>query len=458
MNCYVMSLRLALYVCIAIACGTVHSHAQSSRKAKTAHAGKKSLGQSCVQLLKECGPGLSCQSQCGGAKCGYKPSSRTIGQDCESYVDCMRGLACSGFKCAKQKKLHTYGMHCEHGFKCAKGLKCSKVSDGHYCTKKPNSLRYGQKCSYSNECLNGHCDGVCKPHKRMGQKCSYGSCASGLVCAKSFCVAHYKAGTPCHYNRECAKGLKCLRGNKPNDVSVCRASKTVGPNELCGFDKCAKGLVCLYYGSSGTCVFAPHSRKLGQKCTEQERTQECAKGLKCHNNKCVKRLRLGQQCTSDIGCPQNTSCRGGELKHCLPPKAEYGQGCGLSGCVKGLWCRKTSMSKQPICLNKPNSLKQAAACYGDKSDECAKGLKCHNNSCKQAKRVKQKKRVKKGGKTIVKIKIVRACTPCCKKLKKLLRRKLLEISAAALKGKLPSATTKKMVNAWRVTIVSLKCK
>jgi len=114
--------------------------------------------------------------------------------------------------------------------------------------------------------------------------------------------------------------------------------------------ECAKGLSCaLDAACPGVCVVPPPKDDLpqGAACEPeicvpaQEHCSECALGLECVNQLCVKTPAVGDPCQGLLGCGNALWCDGATGQ--CAPKAAAGEPCSdfrqvAPDCAAGLWC------------------------------------------------------------------------------------------------------------------------
>ena len=199
----------------------------------------KHLGEACTAtsrcLKSECKNGL-CTDTGGGE--GSACSQSTAGPGCLSDFYCSLNF------CAPRPKR---GEKCKIGIvpMCAENADCvdsvcqafTTVKDGEICDNVfKRCLVEGRRCAA----------GVCrKPTDTVpvGGDCSIDTCALGLRCAGTLCVAPVNAGAPCTWGASCVDGLTCLFS--PGKGGKCAAP--LGQGASCeGAEDCASGLHCPY--------------------------------------------------------------------------------------------------------------------------------------------------------------------------------------------------------------------
>ena len=209
-------------------------------------------------------------------------------------------------------------------------------------------LKLDDSCTQDEDCadpthlfclLIASCTGTCQPRPGLGQSCSYGVCASGLICAtdSGTCVPTSSEGQPCGGSQgvcdpwlvcdasgTCTKyaGHSCAQGEwfpcglfmrcEGDDAGAktCAAFRKLGETCVPGAAECLNNTFCSPADGGGICT--EHAR-LGEACGPVLQGAEIIESNECMDGYCDRQLgalsgtcqpfrQLGEACLSDAEC------------------------------------------------------------------------------------------------------------------------------------------------------------
>jgi hypothetical protein len=203
----------------------------------------------------------------------------------------------------------------------------------------------------------GFCDqGTCKPLLGPGEPCSGPVCAVGLTCLQGTCSPSGGDGAPCVEANGCGASFLCVQG-------FCRAP--VAKGQPCSTtEACATGLVCSggfcsdpppickegECGQGALCAVPRSCVPLGSVGTACASFDDCAAGLYCNGETCVKAPGVGQPCAEGLYCEAGLACDVGDGTCQAIPGEGKPCALGLFGpflCAEGLGCNEGTCGPLP---------------------------------------------------------------------------------------------------------------
>ncbi|MCB9637921.1 MAG: matrixin family metalloprotease [Myxococcales bacterium] len=372
-----------------------------------------SSGLTCV-LTNSQGTSGVCLSNCtnAGGFCGSgeKCTALTSGGSvcaCQSDTDCNNGKTCQNYQCVGgsttggNRKL---GETCDGQNLCANGLTCVVLQQG------STSGVCFEDCSTTRACPNGE---TCKDLTNGSAACacqSDGDCSGGKTCTTELRCSNSgdkrKLGEPCDNNILCESGLTCVSTSQGATSGVCLSLCTNGGSCVTG-EKCydlgngEKACACQNDGDCNNGKSCQSFRCIGggnQGGQEGEACNpNCATGLNCLNNVCVRPCQSEAQCT---GLYKKCETVQGFCIPDAPGTRQRGDVCDAQNlCATGLFCTVLQQGAStgicfPLCV--PQSTKPCAGgepcsaltgrndgvCFCNQDSDCSGGGSCQQYACK----------------------------------------------------------------------------
>lgn len=256
-----------------------------------------------------CFDGETClPSPVGGCLFCFPEGEKTVGQECEGFNSCIKGLIChkTGLEkaftckeicdpaninacldgglqrhCVADSSLGKFG-YCKDGARS-----CSALKQADDCPNTHNCVVTDNKCSVF-ECLKAGT-------VISGLACTnQGDCARGLYCADNKCRPLCSMTSQCPANHECVAGCSSkIKYCMPTGGNACTPGAVAS--------QCLPEQTCLPEDANclkATCV-QPGALTVGASC---QTNTECASGLMCYMNRCKT------VCSLEKVCPQSGLC------------------------------------------------------------------------------------------------------------------------------------------------------
>uniref|UniRef100_A0A7E4ZRW9 Chitin-binding type-2 domain-containing protein n=1 Tax=Panagrellus redivivus TaxID=6233 RepID=A0A7E4ZRW9_PANRE len=340
---------------------------------------------SCL-LNQECGNGYECSNGgcCPVPFCpsGVQATSRCLRGGCGRGQVCLDSLCCPMPKCNSGNyavRVCSVTANCGPGYECNNGGCCPLPTCPSGVTASKRCNAGGCCCPRGQGCMNGGCcplptcpsGGIANNMCFAGFQCGRGSeCFNGGCCPLPRCASGVQAIQRCQIGRSCPNGQMCENG-VCCPMPVCSATGSVAMS-VCGMgNACPVGYLC---EGRGCCPepmpLCPSGGRATQKCI---RGSDCPPGFGCTplggccllslEPVCPLRQNAVCQCSSNNGCPAQSSCNMGTC--CTSAVATYNAVPGTR-CQQSTQCNgfssncATCQNAVCVCLN--GAYNNGAAC------------------------------------------------------------------------------------------------
>ncbi|MDF2695463.1 MAG: Thiamin-phosphate pyrophosphorylase [Labilithrix sp.] len=207
----------------------------------------------------------------------------------------------------------------------------------------PPCVGYGTRAIFPGKMAHWNFSRPAGPEQKTGTLPDRSPCLTDLQCASAECGSSAFQGGPL--------------------CGVCQSTKYLDQSCTGPTDTCTTGTTC----SDGVCILA--GGKVGEPCSNEN---ACQSTLYCKGSVCVSKHTIGEECSPDDPCVEESSYCNWSENRCRPYRT-IDQACaGDEACAPGLTCR------DQVCI-----ANEQGWLDGPCESGCMEGLLCIDGVCRR---------------------------------------------------------------------------